>query len=300
MLKRKGAAAKRVSVPGVAPGLTLPTEKKEALKDLLRFSQMLYGREKIGKSTHYASYPDSIFFATEPGVKGLEIYELNAEGGGVRDWDIFLKGIKLLEDNPDSFRFVIVDTVDEAYSHCLDWVCKNRGIEYPGQDDQGREDFGKSWRAVRKEFTSAIHRILRTGRGVAFTSHSKEETVKSKSGVSYQRVYPTISRQGREVIEALVDFYFYCEYVRDMMGNTQRVIFTHGDEMVWAGCRPVAGINLPQFLPLTEEGGFELLQAAFDGEDVGIAPEKLMPANTTAAPAKKLIQKSRAAVGKKD
>jgi len=296
-LARKGPVKRTVSAPGVAPGLALPTERKAALRDLLQFSQILYGREKIGKSTHYASYPDSLFFATEPGVKGLEVFSLN-EDEGVRDWDMFLKGIKLLEDNPTSFRFIIIDTVDEAYSHCLDWVCKRRGIEYPGQDDQGREDFGKSWRAVRKEFTTAIHRILRTGRGVAFTSHSKEETVKSKSGVSYQRVYPTISRQGREVIEALVDFYFYCEYVRDMMGNTQRVIFTHGDEMVWAGCRPVAGVNLPQFLPLTEAGGYELLQSAFNGEDVGIPPAQLLPANTTAAPAKKLLQKSRAAVGK--
>lgn len=273
-------------------GLALPTSKKEANHNLTDFTILVYGREKIGKTMFFASFPDALFFTTEPGTKGLEIFEFNHEDGGCRNWTIIKRGVDLLEANPRQFKNVVFDTIDRAYDMCMDWVCQKRGIEYPGQDEMGREDFGKSWRAVKQEFISVIHRILQLGMGLCFTSHSTEAEIKSKSGDKYTRIYPSMSGQGRKVIEALVDLFFYAEYVRASDGSTQRVLITQGDETIWAGHRN-CGHPIPQFLPLTETDGYATLNSAFQGEDVGLDPATFMPGRQTSETAKKLMQRQK-------
>lgn len=295
---KKATVTAKADQPKVTD-LALPTAKKVPNFNLNEYTLLVYGREKIGKSTLFASFPDSIFFATEPGTKGLEIFELNAEHGGCKDWKIFRQGIKLLEST-DKFANVIIDTVDRAYDMCMDYVCAKLGIDYPGVDATGKNDYGKSWRAVRDEFTDGIHRILQTGRGLCFTSHSKEETVRTRSGMEYTRIYPTISNQGRKVVEALVDMFFYCEYIRDSRGETRRVLITQGDETIWAGSRTTMAEDFPQFLPLLKKGGYEIISKAFRGEDVGLDPQEIMPSKSTPDTTKDFLRKQRTAAQRKE
>ena len=67
---------------------TLPDEPKIASQDLKDYMILLYGREKIGKTTWLRSFPDALFLTTEPGTKGLELYEFNSENGGCTSWDV--------------------------------------------------------------------------------------------------------------------------------------------------------------------------------------------------------------------
>lgn len=256
---------------------------------MLEYKILLYGREKIGKTTWFASFPDTLFLSTEPGTKGLEIYEYNSEDGGCKNWELIRAAVDLLEANPGRFKLVVFDTVDRAYDMCLDYVCRMRNIEYPGEDESGREDYGKSWRAVKQEFKSIVHRIAQSGHGIGFTSHAREQEIKSRSGDRYTRIYPSMSNQARATVEALVDLFFYADYMRAPKGGTQRVVVTEGDEIVWAGARET-GNPLPRFIPLTSQGGFEILQAAFKGEDVGLDPTTLLPARTSSAAVKKFFQ----------
>lgn len=282
------------STPGV---LALPTRPKEPDTDLSHYTLLVYGREKIGKTTLFASFPEAVFFSTEPGTKGLRIFELNADDGGVRNWDIFRQGVDLLEANPGQFKNVIIDTVDRAYDMCLDWVCRTRGIEYPGTDANGKEDYGKSWRAVKEEFTDQIHRILQTGRGVCFSSHANEVDIRSRNGESYTRICPSMSGQARKVIEALVDLFFYAEYVRDIDGNTRRILICEGDETIWAGARATVTESFPRFLPL-EKNGYKVIRDAFLGKHEGIAASEIMPGKATTETGKQYIRKARTEEGK--
>lgn len=271
--------------------VALPTSLKEAITDLLRYTGLLYGREKAGKTTFMSSFPEALFLSTEPGTKGLRIFEYNAEKGGCKNWALVRQAVDLLEQTT-KFKTVIIDTVDRAYDMCLDWTCEELNIPYPGKTSSGKEDFGASWREVRMEFMSICHRIIQTGRGLWFTSHSKEETINSRSGNEYMRIFPTMSGQARRTVEALVDFFFYVEYVQDADGNRQRVIITEGDEVVWAGAREIDSdqqIALPRFLPMLKRGGFEMLQAAFDGEDVGLDERTLKPTPSATKAIKKFL-----------
>lgn len=284
---KKAGPKKRAAVKRVRPTYALPTERKEPDLDISHYMLLVYGREKIGKTTLFASFPDAIFFPTEPGTKGLRIYEFNAPRG-IDSWETFLAGVSLLEKNPDEFKTVIVDTADRAYDLCMAYVCKLSGVEHP----HDANDYGKTWNKVKAEFLSVVDRILRTGRGVCFTSHAKEQEIESKSGAKYTRIFPTMSTQARAVIEALVDMFFYVEYMTDIKGRTRRVIITKGDETIWAGHREI-GAPLPRFLPLKKRNGYEVLQKAFAGEDVGIPARELHVGRQTSKPGKGLLVKAK-------
>jgi hypothetical protein len=255
--------------------LKLPDKPKDKDMDIKHRTILLYGREKIGKTTFFSTFPEALFFCTEPGAKGLEIFEFNSEGGGVHNWDVFRCGVSLLEQNPNKFKTVIVDTADRAYDMCLDWCCNNLGIDYPGTDASGEADYGKSWKEVRKEFMLQIDKIIRTGRGLCFTSHVKEEEVKPRYGTSYTHIYPSMGKQARQTIEALVDIIIYAEFVRDSEGDVNRVLITQGNETIWAGSRD----PLPTILPLQKVNGYDVLEKAFKGQYDGIDISKLYPSH---------------------
>lgn len=287
--------ARQVTKP--TPVITLPTERKEPDRDFQHYTILIYGQPKIGKTTVANSFPSAIFFSTEPGTRGLSCYALNAEDGGVRNWDIFRQGVDLLvKAGPKQFKTVIIDTAGRAYDLCLDWVCENRGIEYPGVASDGKEDYGKSWRAVKEEFTSQIYRLLQTGFGVVFLAHAKEEEIVSRSNTRFHRIYPNLSAQARTVIESLVDFFFYCEYVKLADGSNARIFICEGDELVWAGARNVPppegeiiGNPFPRYIPMLRINGYEVLAKAFRGEYQGLNPQDIYPNQATAASGKEFL-----------
>jgi hypothetical protein len=199
---------------------------------------------------------------------------------------------------------VIIDTADRAYDMCLDWVCKKLGIPYPGESMDGRNDYGKSWKAVKQEFLSVVHRILRTGRGLAFTSHAVEHTIETRGSVKYTRIFPSMSKQARSVIEALVDMFFYADYVKTPDGVVHRILLTEGDDCVWAGHRECAGV-FPRFLPMPDpkeddETGYEAILRGFNGEHEGVSAEVIAATSQTGEAMQKLInlEKAKATMAK--
>ena len=270
---------------------TLPSEPKKPDTDPLHYTWLIYGREKIGKTTLMSSFPEAMFLSTEPGTKGLSIYEFNSENGGVTDWKILRAAVDLLEKNPGKFKTIVIDTADRAYDMCLDYVCAEWGIEYPGSDSGGEQDFGKSWRAVKQEFQEIVYRIIHSGRGVCFTSHAKEQDIKLKDGTRYTRVFPTMGAQSRAIIEALVDFFFFADYIKDTDGNTRRILICQGDDTIWAGARKGVCSTFPQFIPIEEKNGYETIKAAFLGEYPGLDARTLKVAQTSTKTGAAFIRK---------
>jgi len=290
-------AAKRNGSPDLS-SLQLPTGPKEPDLDMGHYTILIYGREKIGKSLLFSGFPDSLFFTTEPGTKGLRIEEFNHEHGGCTDWNIFLRGIDLLEKNPGKYKTIVVDTVDFAYEMCSQHLCDEWGIQYPGVDINGENDWGKSWNEIKKRFSWAIKRILNANLGVCFVSHAKEETIKTRSGDKYTRIFPSMSNQARKVVEALVDMFFYAEYYKDINGVTRRVLICEGDEAVWAGARPAVTDSFPRFLPIEKADTYKYIRAAFMGEYDGIDPAELIPGRNTSKTGKTFMQKTKGQTAK--
>lgn len=254
--------------------LKLPTARKSPLTALVDFSVLLYARPKFGKTTFFSTFPDALFLTTEPGTKGIEIFEFNADGGGVTDWSVMLQAVKLLERSK-RFKNVVIDTADEAYALCSEHVCKRAGLEHP----HDANDYGKTWNKISRQFRDALFRIQRTGRGLYLTSHVKESTIDHAGGGSFTRIAPSLTGQAEKTILAFVDMIWYGEIVQDQ----RRLILTDGDDLVTAGSRKrglAADIPPAVLLPEDEAQDYNLFAAAFRGEVDGAEARDIRAART--------------------
>ena len=170
----------------------LPTKKSTVEKDLSKYSIFIYGKAKIGKTSLCAQFPDALFLMTEPGGKSLEIYQTN-----VRNWPHFKQLITELETT-DMYKTVVVDTVDNLFKMCTDWYCKKNAIQHPSD-----EDWGKGWQMISDEFLLAITKLMQLNRGVIFTSHAASHEIKKYAQPTVTEVCPTLSKQGRRILEPL-------------------------------------------------------------------------------------------------
>jgi AAA domain len=203
------------------PKLSLPTERSEPSDRLLDYSILLFGPKKIGKSSLAAQFEDTLSFFTEPGGKALSIFQVPCKTwGDLREYTkLFIKDSR--------FSTGVIDIIDLAYDLCFNYVCKKMVIDHPSE-----ENFGKGWRAIKDEFASWVIEILQCQKGVIFISHSKDVEFKSRRGDSYNKVTSSMSGQAAEIIQGLVDLWFYYSYE-----GKKRYLIIRGDEEVEAGCR---------------------------------------------------------------
>lgn len=218
MAKRKGK-----SIKGGATPLSLPTKKSVPMAHLDDYIQLYYGREKIGKTSLAAQFPDAVFLMFEPGGRALEIYQVD-----VHSWIDFKNYIKLLKED-SKFRTIVIDTIDLCYRMCLEYVQKHKlGGNHPAD-----EGYGKGWDKLKAEFSQTISDICKLGKGVIMLSHETEREIKLWKGGSYDLIAPTMSGVARDIIEPMVDIFGYYYYGDD----EQRYIKIEGDSESVGGTR---------------------------------------------------------------
>lgn len=200
----------------------LPEAVSEPVSDLAAYSILLYGREKIGKTTFCAQFPDALFLMCEPGGKALSIYQVP-----IRTWAEFVGYLQELRRST-RFKTIVVDTVDLAFKYCEAWGCAKLGISHPSE-----EDWGKAYGLIRDEFARTMATLLKLGRGVILVSHAQEKEIKRRNGGTSTRIVPTMSNPARNVIEPMVDIWMYYDY-DESRGRMARVV---GDDMISAGHR---------------------------------------------------------------
>jgi len=126
--------------------IALPTEATKPVTELGKQTILLYGSPKLGKSSFASRAPGSLFFECEPGLNHLEVFKVPTYS-----WEAFLEACKLVAKGDHNFKTIVIDTIDNAFKMCSDYVCAKHGIEYEG--DMGH---GKGWALVKNEW----HRVL--------------------------------------------------------------------------------------------------------------------------------------------
>lgn len=229
---------KKGAVVEVAPvtDLSLPTERTVPSNRLQDYSMLLFGRPKIGKTDLTSHFPDTFHLMTEPGGKALSLFQRP-----VTNWREFTGYVRLLEKDK-RFRTVAVDTVDMAYKFCFDHMTQKLGVDHPSE-----EAYGKGWAAIRDEFVRWMTRLMASGKGVILVSHDVERKIKQRGGMEYDRIVPTLSGQGRDIVEPMVDLFFYYQYDGD-----DRVLTIVGDEHIAAGHRLGRNFRYPDGTPIKE------------------------------------------------
>jgi len=241
--KKRVVGSKNKTKTEPKPEFVLPDEPSEPAEDLKDYSILLYGEKKIGKTTLTSQFENAFHIMTEPGGRALRIYQKPAT-----TWPEF-KGwvsaiVKESKKAKPRFGTVIVDTIDNAYKFCFEWVCKVKlGVEHPSD-----EEWGKGWQAIADEFNAVMNRLLSVpNMGKIFISHSKEIEMKTRLGKKYDKIMPTMKSQASQIIEAVVDIWAYYAY-----DGERRVLLIEGDDHVAAGHRLENHFRFPNGDPVRE------------------------------------------------
>ncbi len=218
--------------------MELPKEKTTAIKSLDKFTMLLFGQPKIGKTTLASHFPDTIFLATEPGHRFLELWKLD-----IKSWDDFLEAGALIINS--QYKTVVIDTVDNLFKLCEDFCCKKWDIEHPG--DLG---YGKGWSILKSEFQRAMLKFVGSGLNFLFISHQKEQEVKSRV-IAYTKITNTLTESARKVLLPIVDIIAYLgtESVKDKDGNIineEHVLITKAGPSLEVGARGNPSYKFPE------------------------------------------------------
>jgi hypothetical protein len=240
--------------------MTLPDTKNVPGRDPLNKKTLLYGPQKIGKSTLVSKlYPNAAYIATDPtGLEELEVFKADC-----RDWATFRRiGQELalyLRDTPAEERIydaICVDTVDELVRFCRQDVLAglSGGPAQKKPDDFLHEsdwEYGKAWNAVTEEFRIRVARLCSLGLPVVFISHSKNKVKKNRTGLEITVSVPDIGAgQAGEWLLKFVDYIFFAEMIGEADGE-RRILHTMPSEQWLAGARQPEGKPLlPEPLPL--------------------------------------------------
>ena len=251
----------------------LPTEPTQPKTDLSAFNYIIFGPPKIGKTTLASQFPDAVFLATEDGQNALECYRV-----GLDSWSKFLDACGELMTGEHPFSTIVVDTVDNLWGLCQQFVCEKRGIEH-----ESELAYGLGSELIRAEFFRALTKLSMLPYGLVLISHSVSREVTTRTG-KYDRVIPSFKQREQGRLLGMADFILYCDLlvVPDEDGDqqTHRVIRTKTSDAYIAGDRTG---RLPDPLPLD----FAVFMIEFDkaaAAHAGNQTTKTKPTAPDAAP----------------
>jgi hypothetical protein len=243
----------------------LPSAKTAPKPNLADLTVLAYGQTKIGKSTFCSNSESAVFLATEPGLNALDVFQVP-----IQSWDDLLTACAEITEGKHPFKTVIIDTVDNAYKFCADYILKKFKIEH--ESDLG---YGKGYALINNEFQRVLTKLAFLPCGLFLVSHAKEIEVETRTG-KYTRVVPTLPDKARKIVLGMVDMVLYCDLEVTVGENGEqrmrRVIRTKPSLYYEAGDRTG---RLPETLDLDFLKFFEAFHTA-------VAPLKPQAVTTSA------------------
>jgi len=178
----------------------LPKQKTPPKTDLRDLSVLLYGPTKSGKSELCSHADNALFLATEPGLNHLEVYQVS-----IGTWDELLAAAKEIAEGKHPFRTIVIDTVDNAYRMCAEYVCAKFKI-----DHESDLEYGKGYSLVNAEFHRVINKLALLPYGLWLVSHAQDKEIQTRTG-KYTKTVPTLPDKARKLVLGLVDIILFAD-----------------------------------------------------------------------------------------
>lgn len=159
---------------------------------------LLAGPPKIGKSEFCAQSPDTLILDLENGY--------NAHPGVIKTqitkWSEIKQIVKQLE-KPDAqakFKNVVIDTLNEAWDLCTEFICQQAGV-------QKIKDiaYGQGYKDRDAEFANTLRKIINLGYGLIVTCHTKTAVIGTEGDVDIVSIEPDLDKRCVPIINGLVD-----------------------------------------------------------------------------------------------
>ncbi len=211
--------------------MELLTKRRKPVDNLWNYAYLITGEKKIGKTSFAIEGAEEYVLQFDKPNLAYEIRELTC-----KNWLDFKNTIdKLIEkalENDFPYTRIVVDGVEECYDFCTEYCCKKLGVADPAD-----AEWGKGWRAIKKEFNKYINKLLSLQSlakcGIIFIAHSEwKETPKKGSKQKIEVLTPSLPEACRKIIVGKVDAWFSYEYY-----DNHRILILQGSEEISAGHR---------------------------------------------------------------
>lgn len=196
-------------------------------RDLSGYITYIYGPGGAGKTTFGVQAPGALLLAFERGYNALP----GVLAQDITTWGQMKEVLRELKkpEVKETFKTIIVDTVDIASVICEKYICSQLGIENIG--DGGWSTNG--WAKVKREWEQTFRTITMEGYAVVFISHSKDKTFKPKNAPEYNQIVPSCSSAYNEIIKNMADIVGYI----DVNGNERKLVLRSPDGSIDCKCR---------------------------------------------------------------
>lgn len=225
---------------------------------------LLYGQPKIGKTTLAAEWPNALFLDAEEGTLNLKVPTFESLIGKdrvadpIKTWEEILQATEVLLGIKDIEGTVVVDTTNEVFGMCREYVLRKNGWTH---ETDGA--YGKGWRAVRDEFGNWVRKLKNMPLGVIFVAHENSIEIETNTE-KYEKVVPRLDKAAKEIIEPLVDLILYAHarsFPEQGIHEPVQVVQTKPTKDVTSGERAKTP-RLPLYVPMS----YEALSSAWNGQ----------------------------------
>ncbi len=238
-----------VAVPKAPTRMALANVTKGKVRKPMRV--LLYGVEKIGKSSFAAAAPGCIFICPEDGIS--EIGAPTFPEPSV--WAEVLAAIEELRTSAHDYRFLVIDTVDWIEPMIWEHICKR-----DGEKSVESYGYGRGYTAALDEWRMLLSKLekLRAdrGMGIIMLAHSWTKPWKNPLGGDYDRFEMKMNNKASGLLKEWADCVLFAAFeqyahedknkrVRGVSSGA-RMIYTQRNAVYDAGNR----YNLPPELPL--------------------------------------------------
>lgn len=177
----------------------IPTEKSPKEKDFSKYTCLLHGDPKVGKSTFCSKIPGALFVDTENGLKALEV--LRVPVGKWEDYKAFLTELETTK--PEHIKTIVIDTVDELWKMAIQRTCEVKNITHVSE-----LGWAQGYDITKMAIALSFAKIKALGYVLFLISHTETRQEKI-SGVPHTVKGCSLPNSARKLILPLMDFIFY-------------------------------------------------------------------------------------------
>jgi hypothetical protein len=144
-----------------------PPDTKIIIPPFDELTMMVFGRVGTGKTRFCSKAPKTCFISTEPGAEfsGAPFIDCPT-------WHQFILIVREIYEQRKAgtlqYNSFVIDIVDNLQAACRDYVCKEKGLDYPPENDRG-----KTWTQITRLWKEGIGKLMRMV-DVRFISHTTQ------------------------------------------------------------------------------------------------------------------------------
>jgi len=210
--------------------MNLPKEKTQPQVDLSDQTILIHGNAKIGKSEFCSNAPNSLFLATEAGLNHLTAFQIP-----IGSWDDLLEACAEINKAKHNFQTIVLDTVDNAFLMCSEYICEKHGIKHPSD-----LPYGKGFGLINNEFYRVLNKLSLMPYGLFLISHTQEREIETRTG-KIVKYGPSLSDKVGRMVTGMCDFVLYFDSEDEVQSQDaiieKRIIRTKPSQRIVAGDR---------------------------------------------------------------